>query len=144
MRKPFNSSTVQRFKWFGLVILSVVELLNPLNLEQLFAQANFYEGKTIVIIVGAKAGDAYDLYPRLLAEFLPKNIPGHPNVIIQNVAGAASLVAANQIYNVAKPDGLTIGAIYPALYLDQLVKRPEVKYDGISLAGSAVRSVRIT
>jgi hypothetical protein len=54
------------------------------------------------------------------------------------------LVAANQVYNVAKPDGLTIGAIYPALYLDQLVKRPEVKYDGISLAGSAVRSVRIT
>lgn len=117
---------LQRSPVLALLILGLAPLWNR---EPAFAQANFYEGKTITIIVGAKAGDAYDLYPRLLAEFLPKHIPGNPNVIIQNVAGAASLVAANQVYNVAKPDGLTLGAIYPALYLDQLVKRPEVKYD---------------
>jgi tripartite-type tricarboxylate transporter receptor subunit TctC len=93
------------------------------------AQAPFYQGKTITIIVGTKAGDAYDLYPRMLAEFLPKYIPGNPNFIIQNVPGAASLIAANQLYNVAKPDGLTIGAIYPALYFEQLTKKPEAKYD---------------
>ena len=40
------------------------------------AQAPFYQGKTITIIVGTKAGDAYDLYPRMLAEFMPKYIPG--------------------------------------------------------------------
>ena len=39
------------------------------------------------------------------------------------------MIAANQVYNVAKPDGLTLGAIYPALYFDQLIKRPEVKFD---------------
>lgn len=93
------------------------------------AQAPFYQGKTITILVGTKAGDVYDLYPRLLAEFWPKNIPGNPNIIIQNVPGAASLIAANQVYNIAKPDGLTLAAIYPALYFDQLVKKPEVKYD---------------
>ena len=138
----FKSSKVQTFKVLGLLIFSVVELLNPLNLERIFAQTNFYQGKTISIIVGTKAGDVYDLYPRLLAEFLPKYIPGNPNIIIQNVAGAASLVAANQIYNIAKPDGLTLGAIYPALYLDQLVKRPEVKYDWNKFAwiGSPVSS----
>jgi tripartite-type tricarboxylate transporter receptor subunit TctC len=76
-----------------------------------------------------KAGDVYDLYPRLLAEFMPKHIPGNPNIIVQNVPGAASLIAANQVYNVGKPDGLTIGAIYPALYFQQLIKRPEVKFD---------------
>jgi len=95
------------------------------------AQAPFYQGKTITIIVGTKAGDAYDLYPRMLAEFLPKYIPGNPNFIIQNVPGAASLIAANQLYNVAKPDGLTIGAIYPALYFEQLTKKPEARYDWI-------------
>jgi tripartite-type tricarboxylate transporter receptor subunit TctC len=95
----------------------------------LFAQTPFYQGKTISIIVGTKAGDVYDLYPRLLAEFLPKYIPGKPNIIIQNMPGAASLIAANHVYNVAKPDGLTIGAIYPALYFDQLIKKPEAKYD---------------
>jgi tripartite-type tricarboxylate transporter receptor subunit TctC len=93
------------------------------------AQTPFYQGKTITIVVGTKAGDVYDLYPRLLSEFLPKYIPGQPNIIIQNVAGAASLIAANQVYNVAKPDGLTLGAIYPALYFEQLIKRPEVKFD---------------
>ena len=93
------------------------------------AQTPFYQGKTITIIVGTKAGDAYDLYPRMLAEFMPKYIPGNPNIIIQNVPGAASMIAANQVYNVAKPDGLTIGAIYPALYFEQLTKKPEAKFD---------------
>lgn len=93
------------------------------------AQEPFYKGKTITIVVGTKAGDVYDLYPRMLSDYLTKYIPGNPNVIIQNVPGAASLIAANQVYNVAKPDGLTIGAIYPALFFEQLVKRPEVKFD---------------
>src|ERR687895_2245789 len=106
------------------------------------AQAPFYQGKTITIIVGTKAGDAYDLYPRMLAEFMPKHIPGNPNIIVQNVPGAASLIAANQVYNVAKPDGLTIGAIYPALYFDQLIKKPEAKYDWAKFVwiGSPVKS----
>jgi tripartite-type tricarboxylate transporter receptor subunit TctC len=97
--------------------------------SDLFAQAPFYQGKTVSILVGTKAGDVYDLYPRLLAEFWTKHIPGNPTIIVQNVPGAASLIAANQVYNVAKPDGLTLAAIYPALYFDQLIKKPEVKYD---------------
>jgi tripartite-type tricarboxylate transporter receptor subunit TctC len=93
------------------------------------AQTPFYQGKTITIVVSTKAGDVYDLYPRLLAEFLPKYIPGNPNIIIQNVAGAAGLIGTNHVYNIAKADGLTLGAIYPALYFEQLAKRPEVKFD---------------
>lgn len=99
-----------------------------LTLQPAYAQ-DFYKGKTITIIVATKAGDAYDLYPRLMAEYLPKYVPGNPNVIIQNMPGAASMIAANHVYNVAKPDGLTIGAIYPALYFDQLSKKPEVRFD---------------
>ena len=104
-------------------------LLLVLSISTAEAQTPFYQGKTVTIIVGTKAGDVYDLYPRLVAEFLPKYIPGNPNVIIQNVAGAAGLIATNQVYNIAKPDGLTLGAIYPALYFEQLAKRPEVKFD---------------
>jgi tripartite-type tricarboxylate transporter receptor subunit TctC len=110
--------------------------------SNLLAQAPFYQGKTISIVVGTKAGDVYDLYPRLLAEFWTKHIPGNPNIIVQNVPGAASLIAANQVYNVAKPDGLTLAAIYPALYFDQLIKKPEVKYDWAkwNWLGSPVKS----
>ena len=106
------------------------------------AQTPFYQSKTISIIVGTKTGDVYDLYPRLVAQFWSKYIPGNPNIIIQNVPGAASLIAANQVYNIAKPDGLTLGAIYPALYFDQLIKKPEVKYDWAKIPwiGSTVKS----
>jgi tripartite-type tricarboxylate transporter receptor subunit TctC len=93
------------------------------------AQTPFYQGKVMTIVVGTKAGDVYDLYPRLLSEYLPKYLPGSPNVIVQNMPGAASMIAANHVYGVAKPDGLTLGAIYPALYFDQLSKRPEVRFD---------------
>ena len=112
-----------------ILLLLTLEILNPFNLEPAAAQTPpFYQGKTITMIVGTQpAGDVYDLYPRLLVEYMTKYIPGNPNIIIQNVAGAASLIAANQVYSVAKPDGLTLGAIYPALYFDQLVKRPESK-----------------
>jgi tripartite-type tricarboxylate transporter receptor subunit TctC len=97
--------------------------------SHLYAQTPFYQGKTITIIAAAKPGDVYDLYPRLVAEFMAKYIPGNPNIIIQNVAGAAGLIGTNQVYNIAKPDGLTLGAIYPALYFEQLAKRPEAKFD---------------
>jgi tripartite-type tricarboxylate transporter receptor subunit TctC len=109
--------------------LAPLALLACFSLQPAFGQESFYKGKTVSIIVGTKAGDVYDLYPRLLAEFLPKYIPGNPNVIVQNMPGAASMIAANHVYNVAKPDGLTMGAIYPALYFDQLSKKPEVKFD---------------
>ena len=110
---------------FSTLVVLVVLAWN----STLFAQTPFYQGKTITIAAGTKAGDVYDLYPRLLAEYMPKHIPGSPNIIVQNIPGAASLIAANQVYNTAKPDGLSLAAIYPALYFDQLIKRPEVKYD---------------
>jgi tripartite-type tricarboxylate transporter receptor subunit TctC len=126
---------------FALSVLSVL-FIPRLTLH---AQAPFYQGKTIQIIVGSKAGDVYDLYPRLMAEFMGKYIPGNPNIIIQNVAGAAGLIATNQVYNLAKPDGLTLGAIYPALYFEQLAKRSEAKFEWnkFNWIGSTVSSTSL-
>jgi tripartite-type tricarboxylate transporter receptor subunit TctC len=95
----------------------------------LHAQSSFFEGKTIRIVVGLPAGDAYDLYARMLAEHMSKHIPGHPNILVQNMAGASSMITANYVYNVAKPDGLTFGSVLPSLYFDQLVGRSEVQFD---------------
>ena len=94
-----------------------------------FAQTPYYAGKTITLVAGANAGGVYDLYARHLAQYLPKYIPGNPNIIVQNMAGAGSMIAANFVYKVANPDGLTIGAIHPELYLYQLAGRSEVEYD---------------
>jgi tripartite-type tricarboxylate transporter receptor subunit TctC len=106
------------------------------------AQTPFYQGKTITMIVGTKAGDAYDLYARLVGEYMTKHLPGNPNIISQNLPGAGSLIAANHVYNVGKPDGLTLGAIFPALYFEQLTKRPEAKFDWTKFGwlGSTVTS----
>jgi tripartite-type tricarboxylate transporter receptor subunit TctC len=93
------------------------------------AQTPYYQGKTIRLVAGTPAGSVYDTYARLMAQFMPKYIPGNPNIIVQNMPGVASMVAANYIYTIAKPDGLTIGAIQPALYFDQLVGRKEVQFD---------------
>jgi tripartite-type tricarboxylate transporter receptor subunit TctC len=109
------------------------------------AQEPFYKDKTITIIAGSGAGNVYDLYARWFAKYLPKYIPGNPNMIVQNMAGAASMIAANYLYNISKPDGLTIGAIFPALYFDQLIKRSEVKYDWSKYIwlGSPVKSEHV-
>ena len=94
-----------------------------------FPQTSFFQGKTVTIVVGYLAGDGYDIWARLLAAHMGKHIPGNPNMIAQNMPGAGSMIAANHIYNVAKPDGLTIGSVGPSLYLDQLVGKKEVQFD---------------
>jgi len=129
MLRAFKGSRVQAFKVLGLLVVSVFELLNPSNLERASAQTPFYQGKTIRIIIGSSTGGGYDLWARVLARHYGKHIPGNPTILAQNMPGAASIVATNYLYNVAKPDGLTLGAILPAIYFDQLVGRPEVKFD---------------
>ncbi len=93
------------------------------------AQEPYYKGKTITILAGTGAGNVYDIFARLFARHMGKHIPGNPDIIVQNMPGAASMIAANHLTNVTKPDGLTIGAIFPALYFDQVIGRSEVKFD---------------
>ena len=97
--------------------------------RELFAQAPFYQGKIVTFIVGSAAGTVYDIYARLLGPYLTKHLPGNPNVVMQNMPAAGSLVAANYVYGIAKPDGLTVASINPALYFNQLQGHKEVKYD---------------
>src|SRR4030095_11776800 len=73
------------------------------------AQSNFYEGKTIRIIVGFSPGGAYDALARMLSRHMPKYIPAHPTILVENMTGAGSLLAANHIFKVATPDGLPMG-----------------------------------
>lgn len=89
----------------------------------------FYEGKTIQFLISSGPGATTDISARLVARYLGKHIPGNPGITVQNMPGGGGLVGANYLYNVAKPDGLTILAVSRANYLDQMVGRPEVKAD---------------
>jgi tripartite-type tricarboxylate transporter receptor subunit TctC len=94
------------------------------------AQAPFYQGKTIRVIVGTPPGNLYDLWARLIVGHWGKHIPGNPEFIVQNMPGAGHVVATNHLYSIAKPDGLTlIGSIIPSLYLNQLLGRTEIQFD---------------
>jgi len=89
----------------------------------------FYRGKTIRIVVGLSAGGGYDRAARILSRHMGKYIPGNPDMIVQNMPGAGSVIAANYVYGVAKPDGLTLLAPHNNLYLSQLAGHQEVRFD---------------
>jgi tripartite-type tricarboxylate transporter receptor subunit TctC len=102
--------------------------------------ANFYRGRTIQMIVGSSAGGGYDLYARLAARYMGKYIPGSPNIVVSNMAGAASIVATQHIAIAAPKDGSVIGAIFPGALIEQLIgDKGKVKYDARKLTqvGSA-------
>jgi tripartite-type tricarboxylate transporter receptor subunit TctC len=89
----------------------------------------FYKGKTVRIVVGFAAGGGFDSYARAIARHMGKQIPGNPGMIVENVAGAGSLLAANDLYNRAKPDGLTIGNFIGSLVQQQLFETKGVEFD---------------
>src|SRR5688572_9361030 len=92
------------------------------------AQGSFYEGKTITVVIGASGG-SLEIASRLVARHLGKHLQGNPNVIVQNMTGAAHLVATNHVYTVAKPDGLTLLAANPNVGIAQLSKVEAARFD---------------
>ncbi|OGP65646.1 MAG: hypothetical protein A2170_09860 [Deltaproteobacteria bacterium RBG_13_53_10] len=116
-----------------LFVLSILSLPNPLK------AAPYYEGKVVRIAVAFPPGGGYDRMARILARHLPKHIPGKPTLIVENMPGASGMIGANYVYNMAKPDGLTIGAINRVTPSAQLLKIEGAKFDMLkySWIGSA-------
>src|SRR5688500_13308128 len=93
------------------------------------AAAPYYEGKSIKVIVGFSAGGGFDTYSRLIGRHLGRHIPGNPGVVVENMPGAASLISANHVYNVAKPDGLTILNFHGNQVINQIIGKPGIEFD---------------
>jgi tripartite-type tricarboxylate transporter receptor subunit TctC len=111
----------------------------------LAAQAPFYQGQTVNIRVGFTAGGAFDVWARIIAQHLGRYVAGNPNFVVQNMTGGGSMIAANYVYGVAKPDGLTLGVVSPGLYIQQLSGHKEIKFDWFkySWIGSPEKTDRI-
>jgi tripartite-type tricarboxylate transporter receptor subunit TctC len=93
------------------------------------AQAeDFYQGKTIRLVVGSGEGSGVDILGRIAARHLPNHIPGKPHVMVQNIPAPESIAAANYVYNIATPDGLTIGAGSSGL-LSRAISQPNIRFD---------------
>src|SRR4029434_9363911 len=116
-------------KIIALVFFLFMVLFFGVSAEVKAQESPYYQGQSIKVIVGFTSGGFYDRWSRLLARYVPKYIPGNPEMVVQNMPGAGGLIAANHVYSVAKPDGLTVGMLSYGIYLDQLVGRKEVQYD---------------
>ncbi len=123
-----------RLLWTALIVLLC------LGGAAAHAQSS-YEGKTLRIIVGFAAGGGYDTYARVLSRHLGKHLPGIPTIVVENMPGAGSLIAANHLYKVAKPDGLTLAHMGGGLFLGQVLGQPGIEFDArkFQFIGAAVK-----
>ncbi len=117
----------KRFRMIAGLVLGlafVAVLAVPSAAQESFA------GKTVKLVVAYSPGGSFDLYTRLIARHLGKHLPGNPATLVQNMTGAAGMIAANYIYNTAKPDGLTIGAFAGPLVLQHVMGNDAARFDG--------------
>jgi len=135
-----------RAKWTGAIVSGMCGVL----LAAAPASADdFYKGKQINLLVGAGSGGGYDLYARLLVRHWPKQIPGEPVFVVQNLPAAASLAAMNTLANTSPRDGTTIAAVQNHIGVEPILgltgARDNVKYDAraANWIGSATKEVPV-
>ncbi len=105
--------------------------------------AAFYKGRTVTYIISAGAGGGYDMYGRLVAEFMQRNLPGS-TFVVRNMPGAGHLIGANALY-ASRPDGLTIGSFSTGLIYNQISRNSAVQFDlaRMSWIGKAASEPRV-
>jgi len=113
----------------AIALLFFTAVVAPRSSHAAAADENFYRGKTIRIVVGFAAGGGFDAYARVLARHMGRHIPGNPAIIVDNMTGAGSRVAANYLFK-APPDGLVIGNFIGSLLLQQILGDKSIEFDG--------------
>jgi len=119
---------VHRMRSIGLLLGLAAAVLGMPGSSHADPVADFYAGKTMRMLVGYGPGGGYDLYARAVAQFLPKHLPGRPTIVVQNMPGAGSLLAARYMHDVAPKDGTVLGSLAQTLALDS-VTTSSVKID---------------
>ena len=113
--------------WLPITVLVGLVFLASAAAES--STHDFYKGKAIRFVVGFAPRGGYDLSARTVGRHMGKHIPGNPTIIVENMTGASSLIAANYTYNSAKPDGLFVGIWNGAFVLRQAMGDKAVRFD---------------
>src|SRR5262249_12781142 len=136
-------------KQTSIANILVGALLGTLVHSSAWAQADFYKGKTVTVVVGSRVTGTLALSAQIVARHLGPHIPGNPTVILRQMPGGPPLTATNYVFTAADPAGLTILAANPAVATAQLVKVSAVRFDvrqfewlGSSGAEGAIFSIR--
>jgi tripartite-type tricarboxylate transporter receptor subunit TctC len=117
-----------RRRLFALSTLAV--LLTPIASGRIVGAQSFFQGKTVRLVVGFAPGGGFDAYARVIARHIGRHLPGTPIFVVENMPGAGSLIAANHLYKVAKPDGLTLATFNGSLLLGQVLGQAGIEFDG--------------
>jgi tripartite-type tricarboxylate transporter receptor subunit TctC len=121
---------MKKYREYASRLTSYVLLTVALTVSSFSALAtDYFSGKTIRIVVPFPSGGDADLFTRVLARIMAKHVPGNPTVIVENRTGAGGTIAVNYVYEIAKPDGLTILSSGSSTIAAQLVKTGGVRYD---------------
>ena len=120
------------------IAVAMVMLSAPVRAD---AVADFYRGKTLRMLIGYGPGGGYDIYGRLVAEFLPRHVPGNPTIVTQNMPGAGSFVAAKYIYDVAPKDGTVFGSLAQTLALDSMTNTTKLDVTKMPYIGRVVTNI---
>jgi tripartite-type tricarboxylate transporter receptor subunit TctC len=111
------------------IALAVGFALSLFICRQGVAAEDFYKGKTLRFIVGYAPGGGYDTYTRAVARYIGRHIPGNPSIVVENMEGAGSLLAANYLFNKAEPDGLTVGNFNSGMVTQQALDARGIRFD---------------
>jgi tripartite-type tricarboxylate transporter receptor subunit TctC len=113
----------------GVLALGLVLALGAVLSGAALADETVYRNRTVRLIVGYPPGGGFDVYSRILGQHLGRHISGAPTLVVENMPGAGGLIAANYLYRIARPDGLTIGHFTGGLLLGAFLQQPGVAFD---------------
>jgi tripartite-type tricarboxylate transporter receptor subunit TctC len=111
---------------FVCVIVSVLFVVGPLHAQN---AKNFLDGKIITFLVGSSAGGGTDVTARLIARHIERHLPGKPRIDVANKPGAGGMIAANELYNLKKPDGLSISTLNTGALFATATANEAIKFD---------------
>jgi tripartite-type tricarboxylate transporter receptor subunit TctC len=115
------------------MLTAVLAALFIMNVGPGARAADYYQGKTLTVIVGYAPGGGVDATARAITRHLGRFIPGQPNVVVQNMEGAAGIVSVNHLERRVAPDGLTLAVPGRSWYIEAIVKRPGITFDPVKL-----------
>jgi tripartite-type tricarboxylate transporter receptor subunit TctC len=117
-----------KLKGLSIVLAAGIAAFGAFSSSQA-SEDNFYEGKTVELLIGYSAGGGYDTYARTLSRHIAKHIPGNPTVVVKNVPGAGSLVLMNQLANTLPKDGTVFGTVSRGLAFEPLFGNDKARFD---------------
>jgi tripartite-type tricarboxylate transporter receptor subunit TctC len=122
------SAVLRTFGIVGGVAMALV-IASAVSVSRANEVADFYRGKTVTLTAGFNPGGGADTYARTIARHIGRHIPGTPSVVVKNMQGASSVIAANHIFNIAARDGTDIGLFAGNIVIDPLINDSRPKYD---------------